>query len=56
MKTRAGRDLTVGGPNLAAQAMKAGLVDEAHLIISPVVVGTARSPCPAIAGHSVSDC
>jgi dihydrofolate reductase len=39
MKTRAGRDMTVGGPDLAAQAIKAGLVDEYHLFVAPVLVG-----------------
>jgi dihydrofolate reductase len=39
MKSSAERDLLVGGPNLAAQAMEAGLVDEWHLFVSPVVVG-----------------
>jgi dihydrofolate reductase len=39
MKTQAERDLTVGGPDLAAQAIKAGLVDEWHLFLSPIVVG-----------------
>lgn len=39
MKARAERDITVGGPNLAAQAIMAGLVDELRLIIVPVVVG-----------------
>jgi dihydrofolate reductase len=48
MKTQAGRDLTVGGPDLAGQAMKAGLVDECHLIISPVVVGSGKKALP---GH-----
>jgi dihydrofolate reductase len=35
------RDLSigVGGPDLAAQAIKAGLVDEIHLVVAPVVVG-----------------
>jgi dihydrofolate reductase len=46
MKTRAERDLTVGGANLAAQAMKAGLVDECHLLISPVVVGGGKKALP----------
>jgi dihydrofolate reductase len=32
-------DLSVAGPELAAQAMRAGLVDEVHLFLSPVVVG-----------------
>jgi dihydrofolate reductase len=39
MKARAGRDITVGGPDLAAQAIRAGLVDECHLFVTPVVVG-----------------
>jgi len=34
-----GRDLTVGGPELAAQAIEAGLVDEYQLFLVPVVVG-----------------
>ena len=39
LKARTGRDLTVGGPDLAAQAIKAGLVDEYHLFVAPIVVG-----------------
>ena len=39
MKATAGRDITVGGPDLAAQAIKAGLVDECHLFVMPIVVG-----------------
>jgi dihydrofolate reductase len=39
MKAAADRDLSVGGPHLAAQAMRAGLVDELHQFVSPVVVG-----------------
>src|SRR5258706_10795248 len=35
MKKRAGRDLTLGGAKLAAEATKAGVGDETHLIISP---------------------
>jgi dihydrofolate reductase len=35
----ADRDLTIDGPNLAAQAIKAGLVDEYHLFITSSVVG-----------------
>jgi len=33
------RDISVGGAELAAQAIKAGLVDDFHLLIVPVVVG-----------------
>jgi dihydrofolate reductase len=33
------KDFDIGGPHLAAEAIKAGLVDEYHQIIAPVVVG-----------------
>ena len=39
VKASAERDLSVGGAELAAQAMKAGLVDELHLFVTPIVVG-----------------
>ena len=37
-KAKAARDLSVGGPGLAAQALAAGLVDECHLCIVPAIV------------------
>ena len=46
MKASAGRDITVGGPDLAAQAIKAGLVDEYHLLVVPVVVGGGKQSLP----------
>jgi dihydrofolate reductase len=46
LKAAAGRDLTVGGPDLAAHAFKAGLVDELHLFIAPVVVGGGKQSLP----------
>ena len=45
-KARAGRDLSVGGPDLAAQALKAGLVDEYHLFVAPIVVGGGKQSLP----------
>ena len=39
LKATASRDITVGGPDLAVQAIKAGLIDEYHLFLAPVVVG-----------------
>ncbi len=39
LKASAERDLSVGGPELAGQAIKAGLVDEYHLFLVPFVVG-----------------
>jgi dihydrofolate reductase len=46
MKARAARDITVGGPGLAAQAIKAGLVDEYHLFVNPVLVGGGNPALP----------
>jgi dihydrofolate reductase len=46
LKATAGRDLTVGGPELAAQAIEAGLVDEYHLFLVPVVVGGGKRSLP----------
>src|SRR5881409_2995359 len=39
LKAAADRDLSVGGPDLAAQALDAGLVDDVHLFVVPVLVG-----------------
>jgi dihydrofolate reductase len=46
LKATAGRDLTVAGPELAAQAIEAGLVDEYHLFLVPVVVGGGKRSLP----------
>ena len=46
MKVEAGRDLTVSGPELAGQAIKAGLVDELHQFVTPVVVGGGKQFLP----------
>jgi dihydrofolate reductase len=39
-------DITVGGPDLAAQAIRAGLVDEFHLFLTPVAVGGGKKALP----------
>ncbi|MQA06402.1 MAG: hypothetical protein GEV07_28015 [Streptosporangiales bacterium] len=39
LKESSARDITVGGPELAAEAITAGLVDEIHLLLAPIVVG-----------------
>jgi dihydrofolate reductase len=39
MKMSTERDITVGGADLAAQAITARLVDEYHLFVAPIVVG-----------------
>jgi dihydrofolate reductase len=46
MKADAGRDITVGGPDLAAQAMKAELVDEWHLFLTPIILGGGKQSLP----------
>jgi dihydrofolate reductase len=46
MKTSAGPDISVSGPDLAAQAFKAGLVDECQMFLSPVVVGGGKQSLP----------
>ena len=47
MKAAAERDITIGGPDLAGQAIRAGLVDELHLLVAPVVVGAGKPCLPA---------
>ena len=46
MKAADERDLTVGGPELAAHAVRAGLVDELRLLLVPIVVGGGRGFLP----------
>jgi len=46
LKAQAGRDITLGGPELAAQAIKAELVDEFQLFVAPVVVGGGKRSLP----------
>jgi dihydrofolate reductase len=46
MKASAERDISVGGPGLAAQAFKAGLVDECDLFLTPIVVGGGKKSLP----------
>lgn len=45
MKAAASSDLSIAGPTLAAQAFKAGLIDECQLLIHPVLIGGGK---PAI--------
>jgi dihydrofolate reductase len=46
MAASAERDLSVGGPDLAASAFAAGLVDEYHLFLNPVIVGGGTRALP----------
>jgi dihydrofolate reductase len=46
-KGAADRDLSVGGPEIAALALRAGLVDEIRLYLHPVIVGAGTAALPA---------
>ena len=46
LKAGATQDIAMGGPDLAAQALRAGLVDECHLFLAPVVVGGGKRSLP----------
>ncbi len=46
MKESADRDLMIGGPELAARAIRAGLVDEYHLFLAPIIVGAGTAALP----------
>jgi dihydrofolate reductase len=47
LKASAASDLTVAGPDLAAHAFVAGLVDECHLFLAPISVGGGKRSLPA---------
>ena len=47
MKARAAADISVGGSDLAAQALESGLVDELHLFLTPIIVGGGKQSLPA---------
>jgi dihydrofolate reductase len=46
MKASAERDITVGGADLGGQALAAGVVDECHLVVAPVMVGGGTRALP----------
>jgi dihydrofolate reductase len=47
LKATAASDISIGGPNLAAHAFRAGLVDELHFFVAPMVVGGGTQALPA---------
>ena len=47
LKESAESDISIGGPELAGQAIAAGLVDELHLFLSPVIVGAGNPALPS---------
>jgi dihydrofolate reductase len=46
LKVNAERDISMGGPEIAAQALKAGLIDEIHLFLTPILVGGGTQALP----------
>jgi dihydrofolate reductase len=48
LKEQPGKDLAIGGAALASTAIKAGLVDEYHMFISPVVLGAGTPYFPPL--------
>jgi dihydrofolate reductase len=46
LKSESERDISVGGPHLAAQAIAAGLVDEIQLFVTPIIVGGGNAALP----------
>lgn len=46
IKAEADRDIAIGGATLAGEAIRAGLVDELHVIASPIVVGGGTPSLP----------
>jgi dihydrofolate reductase len=46
MKEAADRDLAIGGPTLAAEAFRTGLIDQVDLFVSPVIVGGGTRALP----------
>ena len=47
LKTQSTHDFSVAGPNLAAQAIRAGLVDEYHLLVVPMMRGGGKRVLPS---------
>jgi dihydrofolate reductase len=46
LKAEAADDLSVGGPELAGHAIRAGLVDDVHLFLAPIAVGGGKHCLP----------
>jgi dihydrofolate reductase len=46
LKDSSATDLSIGGAELGGQALRAGLVDEIHLLLNPVIVGGGKRALP----------
>jgi dihydrofolate reductase len=46
LKESSEADITIGGPELAGQALSTGLIDECHLLVNPIVLGGGKRALP----------
>jgi dihydrofolate reductase len=46
LKRSTDRDIAIGGPEIAAEALRAGLVDEIDLLLNPVIIGNGTRALP----------
>jgi dihydrofolate reductase len=46
LKEAVEHDILIGGPELAAHAFRAGLIDECHLFLTPIIVGGGKPALP----------
>src|SRR5512147_761415 len=46
LKEAVEQDILIGGPELAAQAFRSGLIDECHLFLIPIIVGGGKPSLP----------
>jgi dihydrofolate reductase len=47
LKEAVAQDILIGGPELAAHAFRSGLIDECHLLLTPIIVGGGKPCLPA---------
>ena len=47
LKAQLPHDVSVGGPTLAAHAIRTGLVDEIHLFVVPIMIGGGKRVLPS---------
>jgi len=47
LKAASKQDLLIGGPDLASHAFRAGLVDQCHLFLAPIMVGGGKASLPS---------
>jgi dihydrofolate reductase len=46
LKATSHQDISIGGPDLAGQAIRSGLVDECHLFVAPILIGGGQPSLP----------